>query len=330
MTDSKKEIQSESPYKGEPRVLEIRLTGPGFKGKREGKVALEDLAIVSNALFTTLERFILRKVKGLYSLRRGVRAKPVKERLQLYLFDVKPGSVILEFSPIEEQSDLEAEKPGSDDLSEFVSGIVKLQDPNGIPPGSFDRGVLQGINMLKPLFNRGVDEVRFGLKGYAEPVKAIFDSPTSKRVDTLLLRPAKNQRSVSGVIMEADFHAPEVRFEVFTQDGKSIPGIASEEDFGNVLSCVMQHVRITGEAEEDEFGNVKRIRADNIELTGGGGELELPYGSIKEFWSGVNLEDLIDRQGVTPFDPKLEPEWVTPSEEEIERYLSAIRKHEHR
>jgi hypothetical protein len=316
--------ESGSPYRQANCSLVVQLQGPRVQ---PGKVLLADLHNITNALNTSLERFVMSRVEGVRSLRPGERGKPAREYLRLYLSDVRRGSTLMEFQLAEDQCLLEAKKPGTDLLVEFVEGLGSIQDSRKEVPDGFDRGVLSGINLMKPAFSRGIDEIKFTVRGATKSVKSSFSSATSMRIDSLLLRPARNRRTLSGIILGADFSSPEVRFELYTKEGDAIPCISSEDDLSVVLDGLMQYARITGDAEEDpETGKISRLRADNIEFISGTEPFKLPYGSIKEFWTGVDLEALIERQGIMPFDPEQAPDWQVPSDDEIERYFKAIRR----
>ena len=323
-----KRLDHANPYKQPPGSLAVQIQGPRVQ---PGRILLADLHTITDALNTSLERFVMRRIEGVRSLRPGERGRPAREYLQLYLSDVRRGSAVMEFQLAEEQCLLEAKKTGTDLLIEFIDGINSIQDGKKPIPEGFDRGVLQGINMMKAVFNRGIDEIKFIARGATESVKSSYNPSTGRRIDTLLLRPAKNQRSLSGIILEADFSSPELRFELFTKDGEAIPCIAPEEDLSAVLGGVMQYVRITGDAEEDpETGRISKLRADNIEFVSGTELVKLPYGSIKEFWAGIDLEALVERQGIMPFNPEETPDWEVPTDDEIERYFKAIKREEHK
>lgn len=303
-------------------MLRVRLVGPKV---RQGKISVDDLTLVARALQTSLERFAERTLEGTPSLRKGPRSLSQKALVNLFITGIDRGSTVLVFEPGPGQMDLNGHRVGMEVFSEWIAGAKSLQDPNHPPPDSFDRGVLSAIHQLHPILGRGVDRVEMEWGEGRATTKAIFDARSASRTESLLMRPTQNRGSISGVILQADFHSPDVVFTVYTTDGRSVRCTASEDDLGVVLSGLMHMVRVTGETRVDPATNaVLSVRADGVELEGEG---ELPgfsVGAVHDFWSSPDLSTLESRQGIPEFDPTEKAEGERPTDDEWERYERAI------
>lgn len=302
--------------------LRVKLVGPKV---RPGKVRVSDLRLIADAIETSLMRFAERKVAGSPSLRKGPRTNASKALVNLYVTGIERGSTSVVFEPGQVQSDLEGERIGFDLFEEWVVGTQSLQDPSRAPPESFDRGVLSGLHLLHPVLERGVDKLELEWNGVRRTARAVFDSGTAKRTEVLLQRPAQNRRTISGIVLQADFHAPDVTFTVYTSEGVSTRCTASEDDLGTVLSSMMHVVRVSGEAMVDPTTNaVLSLRADSVELEGDETFPGFPYAEVRDFYASPDLATLVARQGVPEFQSALAVEWEPPSDDEWERYERAI------
>jgi len=303
-------------------AMRVRLVGPKV---RQGKVSVDDLILVAEALQRSIERFVERKELGTPSLRKGPRTLSQKSKVNLYLTDIKSGSTSLEFEPGPGQLDLAGQRVGSGLFLEWVQGAHSLQDPNQSAPESFDRGVLSGIHELHPLFKRGVDRIEIEWQSGRKSARAVLDAGTATRTESLLMRPTPNRRTITGVMLEADFHSPEVVFTVYTTEGQSVRCTAGEDEFGAILSGLLHMVRVTGDAEVDSnTGAVVSFRADSLELEGESDLPDFPFWSVNEFWSSPDLTSLESRQGIPIYDPLETPEWQPPSDDEWERYQRVL------
>ncbi len=303
-------------------ALRVRLVGPKV---RPGKIRVEDLRLLADAIETSLLRFAERKVEGLPSLRRGPRTKSSRSLVNLYVTGIERGSTTLVFEPGPGQTDLTGERLGIEIFEEWVDGARSLQDPNRLPPDTFDRGVLSSLHLLHPILTKDVDRLEIEWNGNHRTSKAVFDSGTAKRTETLLQRPTQNRRSVTGIILQADFHAPDVAFTVYSTEGESTRCTASEDDLGTVLSALMHVVRVSGEALVDPTTNaVLSLRADTVEPEGEGEFPGIPYSEVREFYAAPDFDALTSRQGIPIFDSSQPTEWEAPSDQEWENYERAI------
>ena len=156
--------------------------------------------------------------------------------------------------------------------------------------------------------------------------RAVFDADARRRIEALIARPASNLRTIAGIILQVDFHAPEVTFTLYTEGGEAVPCAGTEEDLSAVLNGILQAVRVSGDAREDpETGKILSLRADSIERIEGSQIYRFPLTAVREFWTGVEVDTLQARQGVVPFDPEEIPAWDAPSAEEMERYLQVLK-----
>ncbi len=302
--------------------LEVRLSGPGV---RQGKVSVGDLSLIADAIQTSLERFAERATEGGPSLRRGPRSKEAKMLVGLFVTGIKSGSTVIEFEPSHGQVDLTGERLGASLFREWIDGIQSLEDPARPPPVKFDRGVLSGLHQLHSALARGIDKIEFEWKNHRHTSRGVFDAVTAKRTEALLLLPARNRRSIVGVMLEADFHSPDAAFTVYTTDGQSVRCTAGEEDLGTVLVGLMHMVRISGEAELDPTtGTIRTIRADSVELEGEGELPGYPVVAVHDFWSSPSITTLEERLGIRAYDPKQKGEWEPPTDDEWERYKRAV------
>ncbi len=303
-------------------VLRVRLVGPKV---RQGKISVDDLTLIAGAIQRSLERFAERKIEGTPSLRKGPRSQSQKALVNLFVTGIERGSTILNFEPGPGQMDLAGQRVGIGVFSEWLEGARVLQDPTRLPPESFDRGVLLGIHDLHPILKRSVDRLELEWGEGRHQAKAVFDAGTAKRTESLLMRPTQNRGTISGVILQADFHSADVVFTVYTAEGQSVRCTASEDDFGTILSGLMHMVRVTGDATVDPVTHaVQSLRADSIELEGEGELPGFPVGAIHDFWSNPDLSTIEVRQGIPVYDPSEKPEWERPTDDEWDRYEKAI------
>lgn len=303
--------------------LRVRLVGPNV---RQGKISVDDLTRIAGAIQRSLERFAERTIEGTPSLRKGPRTRNQKSLVNLFVTGIERGSTILNLEPGPGQMDLmTGKRVGMEVFSEWMEGARTLQDPTRPPPTSFDRGVLLGIHELHPILQRSVARLELEWGEGRHATKAVFDEGTAKRTESLLMRPTENRGSISGVILQADFHSPDVGFTVYTTEGRSVRCTAGEDDMGTILSGLMHMVRVTGEAVVDPATHaVESVRADSIDLEG---EAELPgfsMGAIHEFWSNPDISALDAQQAVPAFDPAERPDWDRPTDDEWQRYEKAI------
>jgi hypothetical protein len=303
--------------------LYIRLCGPK---KPTGIIEVEDLKILMDAIYTSLERLSLKELEGKRSLTPGRRSASIKSHIRLFLTSVSSGSVKLGMKLWQDQQSLRGEPVGATIVKSWLTGVGHIQT-QGVPPANFDRGVLSGLNLMKPLFKRGYDEIHFKWQdaGGGETVKVTYDYATDKQIEAFLIKVADNRRTLSGIILEADYHMPEITFTLYV-NGEAIKCVADEELMSHVLDGTLHNVRVSGDAETDsETKRIKRLRVDNIDVMGFA-EISIPPGLIAEFWGGVELGQLIERQNVTPYDENDDLKWEPPTDEEAERYFDVILK----
>lgn len=307
-------------WRGIQPALTVRLSGPGIP---PGRISTDDLIPLLRALVDSLERLASREIEGRPSLRPGPRTRVAKSRVALYLRSVGEGSAVLGFEAGSAQRGIEGVRLGWETVAEWVSGLDQVGRGEARPE-SFDRGVLSAFGPLRPMLDRGIDEIDFSFESGTTLRKAKFDRGVSRQIEEHLKLPARNRRTFEGIILEADFHAPDIEFTLYTTGGEALRCSAPEEDMSAVLGSLLRFVRVSGDALEDtETKRVKRLRADAIEIV----DLEvegIPIGSVKEFWTGVELSDLLERQGVAPFDPDEPITWEPPTRDELDRLLRAI------
>jgi len=318
------EEKGTSEWAKETGFLTVKMTGPSV---RSGAILVQDLEAALSGLRTSLECLAKRKIEGPTLPRRGPRIKEVKARVRLYFRDYTPGSAVLKLELRPEQHELTTGLPGEEIVTEWMDGANALRDPARKMPESFDESVLSGIEMLNPLLTKGIDEFEFIWESGGRSRRAKYDAPASSRLKTLLLRPAANRRTVSGFLLSADFLSPDVKFTVFTDDGRPVPCTTPPERLGVVLEGLMNYVRISGDATvQKETGEIRSIRVDSLEVDRSAELLgrALPYDEIRDFWMGTELDQLMERQQVGPIPVGESPDWTPPSDEEWDRYLSAL------
>jgi hypothetical protein len=317
-------------WKKETGFLTVKMTGPSV---RSGAILVQDLEAALSGLRTSLERLAQRKIEGPTQPRRGPRIKEVKASVRLYLRDYEPGSAIVKLELRPEQHQLVTGLPGSEVISEWMEGTRALRDPARRLPESFDDAVLSGMQMLNPLLNKGIDEFEFIWESGGKSARTKYDAPASARLKTLLLKPAANRRTVSGFLLSADFLSPDVKFTVFTEDGRPVACTTSPDRLGVVLEGIMHYVRISGDATVQPGTDVIRsIRVDSLEVDRSVelfGEA-LPFEDIRDFWMGAELDDLVRRQQVAPIPAGEVPDWSPPSDEEWARYQSVMSRKKRR
>lgn len=310
--------KSKSKFISDDSNVIVRLAG---KDKPSGAIEIQDLKIVVESIQKTLERVAIKGLEGKRGSTPGQRSNDIKS-IKLYLTSIGEGSVSLGMSIGSNQITMDGTPIGAEFVENMIDGINHIKKTGNVPD-VFDRGVINGLNIMKPLFKSGFDEVEISFESKTKLKKAVFDATTSKQIETMLIQPVENRRTVSGVLLQVDYHLPEIHFTLYV-DGRAISCIADEELINEIHEGTLHQVRVSGESEIDsETEQIKKIRVDNIDVCGLA-DISIPYGLITEFWTGVDVSELIDRQGIKAFDKHTEDDWEAPSDDELNRYFDII------
>jgi hypothetical protein len=108
-------------------TLTVKLSGEGVL---RGKISVDDLQLVLQAVSTSLERFAERGFEPGPSLRRGPRLREARARTRLVLSGLAAGSTELVFESGSLQTDLSGRRIGAETLREWVDGTRTLADPS--------------------------------------------------------------------------------------------------------------------------------------------------------------------------------------------------------
>src|SRR3972149_1181948 len=190
----------------------VRLQG---KRARDVRIPIEDLALLVTAMHTSLTRMASRRLEDRPSLRPGPRTK-ARSLVEVYLRAVKTGSTVLEFEVGLPQRTLEGQRMHASLVGDWVAGLSQLKaDTPAMAPG-FDRGVLQAVRTMESLLARDTSRIEFMWQDGQTKTRAVFDADARRRIEALVARPAAPLRTIAGIILQVDFHAPEVTFTLYT------------------------------------------------------------------------------------------------------------------
>lgn len=291
-----------------------------------GAILAQHLETVLHSVRLSLERLAQRSTEERKVLRAGPRTALVRSQASLFFTSFQKGSAVMRLELRPGQLQLTGQPTGAEIVTEWMEGTAALHDLSRALPQSYDHGVLSGIKLLDPLFSQGVDEVEFSWEVGGRTTRAKYDVPASHRATSLMQRPSvKNRRTESGIILEADFRSPKVTFTIQSDDDRLIHCTASDEDLGIVLEGLMHSAHVSGDATVDpETGKTKALDVDSIEIDQSSGLLDIPHENVRDFWIGVELDELIRRRDVPLIEDSKGPTWTPPSDEEWERYVAAM------
>lgn len=284
-------------------LLTIKLDGPKIK---PGRIPLSDLVALGDRLMKAIERSAMILGGKAVSLKRGRRAKKLREPCALDLVSIGRGSVTLGFERTTKLPEFDETDPGLQVIEKSIQGLNKVVSDveKPLPPG-FDEGVLLAWRDVgKPLLSKRITKMEFTLNHKRTPLTVTYNKTGFNRIQKRIRKPVTNQRTIEGRLLMADFKEEGPRIRVHPSIGKPVICYFKDSLREEVYENILHFVEVTGEANINpqtgeiisiKISDVNRLESKEDELTD-----KLPSGSpLQEgFWSELSLEELAEAQGV--------------------------------
>jgi len=292
--------------------LEVRLLGPAAAG---GRVRVDVLVLVAHAVQTAVTRLAL-GLRGEATVRRGRVQREIADLTRLEVVGLREGSTLLEFDLAERERPLDELDLGIEALAAFAAGLPSLTSGE-TPSKPWDRGVVQAVERLTSVLERGVDEIVVGLAGAASEERAVFTRWTRGALPAAAPVGARQRVEVEGRLLMADFAATRDEARIHSPLDVPIRCTFRPELESTVLRLLRRYVRASGWAELDEQGRIRVLRLESLE------DAELT--ADRSFWDLPTLDDLSEERGIEPVE-RLEDlvAGFWPEDESVDDFLAAI------
>ena len=295
-----------------PSPLEIRIAGPGVS---EGRIPLEDLAVVAEAVQKAV-RQIASIVKTGRSHSGGRLSASLESATRLELADLSAGSVVIDvdfanrFARPFEQMDV-----GEIALTRLVRGLDEFNSGESTPEDWSD-SVYRALAPINRVLNREhVTSIAFGRNG----TTARFSRQTGELLaGRLTSRPELEFHTIRGRLMMVDFSVDRRRCRI---EGPQTPPIDCTfplDMIGTLRENATRFVEASGHAEIDKHQRPKRLSISRLR------PIRSPAGAVVESPLRA-IEDLVAAQEVPSIavsqlhDPNL---WR--SDEELDEFLAWV------
>lgn len=295
-------------------LLRVTLSGPAAE---TGQLRLDVLLEVGQGLQTAVSR-IGYALRGKPTRRPGPAPAELADLTRLALVRFGGGSVVLELALAERIRPFDELDLGVEAVDCLGEGLAALAAGDALPE-PWDAGVLEAIEGLTRVFERGVDEVAVDELDAHAPRRARLTREARERVTRELAAPeARTRMEVEGRLLMADFAAGRDQARIHPPLDPSVKCIFPSELESKVVGLLRRYVRASGEAELDETGRVRVLRLDRIEAVE-------PAPGLRSFWERPTLDELAEEQGVQPL-ARLEDAAADfwPEDESVDDFLAAI------
>jgi hypothetical protein len=283
----------------------MKLQGPDV---RPGRVRLDDFLRLGQEVLRAVERVGLVLQGSADSQRAGRRPQDLRAAISLDIVEVTHGSpaAVVRFERSQQQMAIPGADVGAAAFEKFLEGLnVITSSAEGLPNG-FDAGVLLAVRDAGRVFDRGIESIEFTLGHRTEPLRARYDRVGYDTIQTRIVGPRHNQRTIEGRLMMADFKESGARFRVHPSSGDAVVCLFDESLRDEVFRSILRFVRVTGEAAVDAASNrIVSIRISDIE------RVETREDEVREvlptgaplpgdFWNALSFDELATVQGVGP------------------------------
>lgn len=300
---------------GSPR-LEVRLKGPGAEG---GRLRLDVLVEVAQAVQLSVTRLAY-ALRGEATVRPGRTPRDIADLTRLKVVSSRGESTLLEFDLAEHERPLDELDLGVEALQAFETGLMSVA-VGATPPVPWDHGVVQTVERLMRVLDRGIDAIVVGRPGAAPEQSAVFTRSIREERRLAVPLGVSERVEVEGRLLMADFAATRAEARIHRPLDSPVrctlgPGLES-----TVLSLLRRYVRAEGWAELDEQGRIKTLELESLE------DAELTTG--RAFWDLPTLDALAEENGIEPVD-RLEDlvSGFWPEDESVDEFLAAIESRE--
>ena len=206
---------------------------------------------------------------------------------------------------------------GAEAIDTFEDGMIALATGSDLP-ARWDRGVLDAVEHLTRVLDRGIDEIVIeqpndGVSRSASVTTAIRERLT----DTMPSAGEQRRVEVEGRLLMADFSAARDQARIHRPLDPPVRCSFPPELEGAVLRLLRRYVRAGGTAELDAAGGIRLLRLESLE------DAELADG--RSFWDLPMLDELAEEQGIEPVE-RLEDlvSGFWPEDESVDDFLAAI------
>lgn len=293
--------------------LEVRLAGPAAEG---GRLRVDALIEISRAVQTAVTRLAY-GLRGEATVRRGRAPREVADLTRLEVVGLRKESTVIAFDLEERERPLDELDLGVEALEAFATGVV-LVAAGRTPPEPWDEGVLDAVEHLTRVLDKGVDEIVIGRPGAAAERLAVFTRTTrDERLVAVQPQEPREQLEIEGRLLMADFAATRDEARIHRPLDGPVRCTFGPDLESTVLRLLRRYVRAKGWAQLDDQGRIKMFELETLE------DAELTAG--RAFWDLATLDELAEEQGVEPVE-RLEDlvSGFWPEDESVDDFLAAI------
>lgn len=290
--------------------LEVRLTGPAAEG---GRLRVDVLLDVAHAVQTAVTRLAY-GLRGEATVRRGRAPREVADLTRLEIVGLREGSTVLVFELAGHERPLDEFDLGLEALGAFEAGLPNVA-AGETPPAPWDAGVIDAVEHLAPVFDKGIDQIVVG--DPAVDQRAVLTKPILE-VRRLAASPTTRELTiVEGRLLMADFSATRDEARIHRPHDPPVRCRFGPDLESTVLRLLRRYVRATGSAEFDENGRIRVLELESLE------DAEPAPG--RSFWELPSLDELAEERGVEPVE-RLEDlvSGFWPEDESVDEFLAAI------
>jgi hypothetical protein len=296
---------------GGPR-LEVRLTGPAAEG---GRLRVDVLVEVAQSVQTAVTRLAY-ALRGESTVRRGRTPREIADLTRLELVGLRQGSTLLAFDLAKQERPLDDLDLGIEALEAFEVGLASVA-AGTVPPEPWDEGVVQAVEHITRVLDRGIDEIVVGRPGAAPAQQAVLTAWTREWLRAMGVRGERARVEVEGRLLMADFAATRDQARIHRPLDPPVRCTFPPDLESTVLRLLRRYVRASGWAEVDDDGQVGVLELESLE------DAELAGG--RSFWDLATLEELAGEQGIEPvhrIEDLADGTW--PDDESVDDFLAAI------
>jgi hypothetical protein len=286
---------------GEQYRLRIKMTGPKVG---EAKLSASDFAEIIKRTQQAVKR-VGQVLYGQESGGRGRKKKDIEDLCEFFLVAWEKGSAeaILELAQPPAQLNLFG-YIGEESLKIFLTGMESISqgslEQSKLPSG-FDMGVLQACNALSKVLDHGIDEITFHSENGKPAEFTAFTKKTRDCLNQLLGEPIDLGHFLKVGRLEVISGHGGLTGRLREADGTRWTCHFKEDHIDILPETWMHNVKMSGRAIVEE-GKENIFEVDSILIT----DEKIGEGSDviggQSFWKSIPLEELMEKQLVSPTD----------------------------
>lgn len=303
--------------------LYIKMKGPKVG---EAKLSATDFVEIVRRTQQAIKR-VGQALYGQESTGKGRKKKDIEELCEFFLVGWEKGSSVAVLELVEPPNQLNLfGYIGEESLKVFLNGMDFLSTgplkPTELPPG-FDMGVLQTCDALGKVLDHGIDEINYYSKNEKSSKNIIYNSTTRKSVNQLLGQPVDLGHSTKVGRLEVLSGHGSLTGRLWEADGTRWTCHFKEHHLDILPETWMHNVKMSGRAIVEE-GKESIFEVDSILITDEEIGEGLDLGGGQPFWKSIPLEELIDKQAVSPVDNLDEISALWPADDDPDDLLQYI------